>query len=162
MKYLKKFENHIKYTDDIAINHPLKDFSKKLEDVIITVKNLDKLPNSTVKRHFTDNDKIIIKYEKHPDKFITINLYIDINEKLVIKFLLRKHWWSNELTKNTEIFMNFILDKLDKFLISNLNLNRDTVLTFNFPLTQQNNIIEELKDLESYTNFYMDTINFNL
>lgn len=164
MKYLKKFENTIKHTDDIAINHPLRNFSRDFEDIIINIKNLDNIQNSTVKRYFTDNEnhKITIIYKNNTDKFIKINLYVDKNEKLVIEFLLREHWWSKKLTQNTEIFMNLILNKLDNFLISNLNFNRDIILTFKFPLIEQNNIIDELNDFESYANFYMDTINFNL
>jgi hypothetical protein len=37
MKYLKTFEHTIKHSDPMSVNHPLKDFSRKLEDIIIEI-----------------------------------------------------------------------------------------------------------------------------
>ena len=45
-----KFESFIKHTDDISINHPLRDFSEKLENEIKSFrfipKDTDKVKNS--------------------------------------------------------------------------------------------------------------------
>jgi hypothetical protein len=37
MKYIKKFETTIKHSDPISLNHPLRDFSRKLEDMVILI-----------------------------------------------------------------------------------------------------------------------------
>ena len=65
MIYLKYFEDCIKHSDPIAVNHKLRDFSRRLEDIIILLQELNKfdLKNATVKRYFHENKAISIAYE---------------------------------------------------------------------------------------------------
>lgn len=163
MKYLKKFENTIKHTDDIAINHPLRNFSRDFEDIIINIEKLDNIQLSQVRRYFIDDitHKIKIVYSNKIHKFLTTNMYVKDNN-VIIDFLFHKHFWNNLLTKITTIFMTFILNEFDKYIISNLNLNNNIILTLNFPLTEKDYIIREFQDFKNYVDFYNDTINYNL
>lgn len=79
MKYLKKIEIIIKHTDPISINNVLRDFSKRLEDIVIAFQNFenDTTIKTYVRRYFHDDGRIAIYYKinliyKNDNKFQNI------------------------------------------------------------------------------------------
>ena len=143
MEYLKLFEHTIKHSDPIAVDHPLRDFSRKLENVVIALKNLDDLKNGTVKRFFNDNEKINIIYEYIYRRLLKISLEIS-DESVLLIFLAYDRDYEKSREKNTTIFMNLIKLNLDKYKIE--TTNKKEMSYFKFPLSEINIVLKKIEE----------------
>ena len=146
MKYLKTFETTIKHTDPLAVNNPLKDFSRKLEDIIIEITKIDNYKDSTVRRYFNDDGKIHINYINHYSKIMKILLQT-INDDVLMDI----YCYKNKYKINTSLdFCNFAKYNLEEYITIDKNpenaLNNNMIqLQFHFPLSEINNILDSLE-----------------
>ena len=167
MKYLKFFEDYIKHSDPLVINHTLRDFSRKLEDIVIALQESNKLKNTTVKRHFHKNETITIVYENsYNTKFLKLELKND--EKRVglsIKvYRIGPVLGNRNLTdKNSLKFFNFVDSKLSEYkqhieqyqeISDYLSIENSYI----FPLTELDNVLDKLEEYYIYT----DSDKYNL
>lgn len=143
MKYLKNFENTIKHSDPIAINHPLAIFSRKLEDIIIDLKNFDNFKN-TVRRYFNDNESISISY-KGNSSILKIYLNND-NENVYLKILSNTSKWYNNESENGLEFSEFISNQLSKYKY-NINLKNPHYMNieYKFKISEMFNILSDIQ-----------------
>jgi hypothetical protein len=163
MKYLKFFEielkneNFIKQSNSIAINHMLRDFSKKLEDIIIAMQDL----NTEVRRYFREDGTVSIIYEEsHGGKFLRIELMNDSKNIELRSYLYIRN--KNPKNENCRKFYDFINYQLKKYFTDdNKNEIFNTIYLKNvylFPITKLNNV---LKKLEKYY-INIDSNKYNL
>lgn len=133
MKHLKTYEDTIKHSDELALNHPLRDFSRKLEDVIIAAKN-DEIEKEklAVRRYFNDNGSITIKVifpygnrlkiklKLSKDNYVNIEFYFSSFREEVLKnfveFLKETTLKYNVYNSPYKIVLNFQKSKLDEVL----------------------------------------------
>jgi hypothetical protein len=143
MKYLKFFETTIKHTDPLAVNNPLKDFSRKLEDIIIEITKIDNYKDSTVRRYFNDDGKIHINYINHYSKIMKILLQT-INDDVLMDI----YCYKNKYKINTSLdFCNFAKYNLEEYITIDSNDTRGNIikqLQFHFPLSEINKILDSL------------------
>lgn len=147
MKYLKLFEDAIKHIDPIAIEHPLRYFSRKLEDVIISLKKLDNF-ESTVKRYFNDDGEIRIIYKRNGGKLVSANMRIESNkvELTIINYI---SWYNPKYMINSEDFSNLIKLNLEKYKIDkkyDLPAHIKTVSYYEFPIDEINNVLNNIEN----------------
>lgn len=111
MKYLKTYENTIKHTDYSAINHPLRNFSERLVNIMKEVSD-----NLIVRRYFNENGNISIwmMYKTHKLFNITLNYISDFDETLVSYKLNNIRWIKNDFS-DLKSFIEAIEDILSKF-----------------------------------------------
>lgn len=169
MKYLKFFEDLIKHSDPLALNHPLRNFSRKLEDIVIAIQESNKLilKNTTVKRYFHKNETITIIYE---DSYNTKFLKLDLknNEKNVglsiNVYRIGPVLGNRKLTdKNSHKFFNFINSKLSEY---NQHIKQYQEISdylsienlYLFPISELDNVLGKLE--EYY--IHIDSNKYNL
>lgn len=146
MKYLKLFEDTLKHSDPLAINHSLRDFSRKIEDVVIVLKNLDNLKDGSVKRFFNTDGHITIIYRYYYRKLLKISL-IQSNENVLLIFRVFKQYFQQNNEKNTKIFNNLMKLNLNKYKIETPNItNKEEMIYFNFPLTKINIVLKKIEE----------------
>jgi len=140
MKYLRKFESHIKHSDPISLNHPLKEFSKELENII---KNAE-IKNTEVRRYFNEDQSITIKiFETH--------------ESILAEEILKFKIWNND----THIFINIFfsrwkLEKMTDFVeyirqktMKYNSYDKPFRINFYFKKSEANTILKILKEYET-------------
>ena len=162
MKYLKKFETTIKHSDPIALNHPLRDFSRKLEDMIILLKELDNFKNSTVKRYFTDDGKIDICYRTPDLKLLLTSLQIqdDMIHLRISDTAVRS--WNENYIENSLDFFDIVNKELREYRSKSeerVNSSDFTYVRYIFPISKMNDI---LNDIFSTYEIYTDSIKYNI
>jgi len=147
MKYLKLFEDTIiKHSNPIAINHPLRDFSRKLEDVVIALKNFDNFKDGSVKRFFNLDGHITIMYNYEWRKLLKISL-IQSNENVLLIFRAFDQYYLGKDGKNTQIFVNLMKLNLDKYKIETPNItDKKEMSYFNFPLSEINIVLKKIEE----------------
>jgi len=157
MKYIKLFESTtIKHTDPIAVNHILRNFTRKLEDVIIELQNLDKKENkafhtSTIRRYFISNGNIHILYKKDFIKILKISLKEESN---IVTILVRLFSNFFKYNKNANEFVELIRNSLSEYIT--VDVGEET--EFKFPINEMNNVLEKIE--EYY--IFLDSKRYNL
>ena len=144
MKYLKLFEYAIKHTDPIAVNHILRDFSRKLEDIIIEIKDIDgytlsyqKRSSGIVRRYFNDDGSIKIHYsDKILGRFLQIILQIEDDNVSMFIYIFKDSFKDTSLD-----FFNFVSEALSEYIT---NQNPRNLCLF-FLLNDKNEILETLE-----------------
>ncbi len=162
MKYLKFFETNfskglpIKHSDPIAIKNPLNEFSRKLEDILIEIKNFDKYDKlSTIRRYFHDNGSIHINYYvDHPGTGIRISNYkgkiFKISLQIINNIILMDIYCYkiNKINKINTLFefIEFININLNEFIVTvnKNNLNLLNNINLQFSLDEKNKILNTL------------------
>ena len=163
MKYLKSFEKLLKYTDPIVINHPLLDFCKRLENVLIKIKKLDNHPKANsdafeIRKSFNDSGNIKISYTTLSPLFvIELNNY-ENNIQMNIKYSTS---YINNYNENCTIFFDFLKDKLKKY-ISGKVLKYTWMEEFIFNYEQLDNIIQEIEKFPEEIDIYKNMKKYNL
>ena len=168
MIYLKYFEDCIKHSDPIAVNHKLRDFSRRLEDIIILLQELNKfdLKNATVKRYFHENKAISITYEDSMlGKLLTVHLMLQENVEFSIYVYKINRIIQSETPKNENCLklFNFIDSILPSEYKSEMPYYVQSSTLFfrniyNFPLTELNNVLNKLEEYRTY----IDADKYNL
>lgn len=144
MKYLKLFESTIKHSDPIAENNILRNFSRKVEDVVIDIKNFDNFNGTTVRRYFHDDGSIHINYRSFArGKALKIKMYSDRVNEVRMDVYCYKKYDRDEINTSLE-FYNYLKDTMKEYIVRDDSLSLD----FNFPFSELNNILEIL---ESFT-----------
>ena len=153
MKYIKTFEHTIKHTDEIAVNHILRDWSRKFEDIIIELDKLDRLNDKSknkkdfakfinVKRYFNDDKRISIMYKVHDEKTLRFTFYVDENEyvNLFITAYL-SDWGSGKKYSHFKDFFNFISEKNSKYTKQEYTINKMHSMVYNFPISEKDDFL---------------------
>jgi len=140
MKHLK-FESFISHDSEISVEHPLLDFSKKLEDVIADNKFINdtkyvKNSDFIIKR-FDDKENIFIYiYFKHSKLF---SIRLNVKGKEVIIRITTYNNWHHIDTSVIEDILNVIKD-------SSILVDKD----FNKYYIPVNKIYDLIKNIEIY------------
>jgi len=143
MKYLKLFETTIKHSDPISVNHPLRDFSRKVEDVMISIKEIDGFNKSTVRRYFNDNGYIHINYSSYVrGRALKIEMCIVDDEYVRMNIFCYKHFSKDEINTSLE-FYNFVKNNMSKYIEQDLGFE----LHLKFSFSEKDQV---LGDLESF------------
>lgn len=150
MKYLKLFEHNIKHSDPLSINHPLRNFSRKLEDVIMSLQELDNLKNSTVRRYFHDDERISIVYKYDYNKLLNISMNIENDESVLLTVTTYKMRYEKNKDKNTNIFIDFIKLALKDYYIEQATINYNKIIYFRFQLNEVDVVLKEVEDYYIY------------
>lgn len=135
MKHIKTFEHTLKHTDERSINHPLREFSEKFEDVIIAYAKEINGPDHyyyRVRRYFVENGDISIKIIDSLDSIFKIKLKIDNQDYVNIDVTFSTYKYNiisdfidffRDVTKEYNVYdkpyrivLNFNKSKLDKVL----------------------------------------------
>jgi len=161
MKYLKKFETTIKHNDSIALNHPLRNFSRKLEDIVILLKELDNFDKSTVRRYFMDDEKIYIiyKHKSHQLLKICLQMQSEMIHLLISETSVR--FWNKGHIENSLDFFDFVDRELREYRSENYEpivSSNFTYARYIFPINKMNDILNDLSAYESY----IDSTKYNL
>lgn len=148
MKHIKKFESFaIKHTDEISMNHILRDFSRKLEDIIILLREKDNFEHSSVKRYFYNDGCIKIIYNSSgKDKLMTIKISND-DEFIFIKTSLYKQWFDRYKITECNDFYKFVCNELKKYKYELTDANHPRELRsqgFKIPLIEKEDIIDKI------------------
>ena len=160
MKYIKKLETLLKYTDDKVINHPLFKFSYDLVNILNIVKVADNFEKSIIKKYFNDDGIIRIIYsqlvERQPWNNFNRGLFeiklIEINEFVKMKVYAA----SNKGNTNSQELFKFMKKELSKYriTISDSNLS----MSYKFPIGETDNIIRILENIK----IYIDSNKYNI
>lgn len=138
MKYLKNYEHTIKHSDELALNHPLKDFSRKLEDVIIAAKEYE-----------TEEKKLAVRRYFDDEGDITIKVIIPYGNRLKIKLkLFSKNYVTIECNISTfrkEVLKDFIEFFREATMKYN-SYNTPYKITLNFPISKSNEVLNKIQD----------------
>jgi hypothetical protein len=148
MKYLKLFESTIKHIDPIAIEHPLRNFSRKLEDIIISLKKLDDF-ESTVRRYFHDDGFINIIYKINGGKLLSATMRLELTqvELTIINYIT---WFDKKYMINSKDFSDLVDINLKKYKIYkeiyDLPSHINSVNYYKFTIGEINNILNEIEN----------------
>ena len=150
MKYIKTFENIISNSSDGAINHPLYELSKHLENILKEIKIIDNFQKGITRLYFS---------EKQTYMSITLSYYCD-GYRLVEMELVKFHdmenvglrvglieYYTPKIENMRYIsgeFLNTFKEKLKKYYT---RTNKDT-MRFDFNIKDLNDIIEKLNTNE--------------
>jgi len=116
MKYIKKFEKLLKKTDSKVLNNPLYEFSNKLENILIHLKELDNFKESSVKKYFSDYQKITISYGYYQNLFKIVLIPYDDDVMLIITYADYIKFDTDII--NSQDLFEFIKLKLKKYTIT--------------------------------------------
>ena len=158
MKYLKLFERWIKHTDPIAVNHILRDFSRKIEDIIIGIKDIDNYVNwenkhtSGVKRYFHHDGLIKIFYSDRDRGNLLETTLQQENDDVAMFIHNYKMLNKDEINTSLEFF-NFVQNCMSEY-ITNQDVNLyNGRLTLLFPIEKMNQILEDLDEFLSVNKY---------
>jgi hypothetical protein len=164
MKYLKTFENIerlLHFTDTRVKNNPLLNFSKKLEEVLFKIKELDNIEfsnirrgKSRVKKYFNPNGKIQINYSDNAGLFNFKLLQYEDDVVLISSY----HTRTNNIDNNTKELYNFIKKELSDYIETPLK----TMESYRFPITELNNIIEKFEKYKEYLKIKINLSKYNI
>jgi hypothetical protein len=149
MEYIKMFEDYIKHSDPDAANHVLRDFSRKVEDLVIAVDDND------VKRYFHDNGSIDIT-SRNKNNILKIKLKQELDSMI---FIIQYSSWT--LNQNFIDFYNFIRYNLIEYVIGGSPDHSSSHRLLVKLLIDMNEIDVFLKKLEEYY-IYLDSKKYNL
>lgn len=148
MKLIKKFESFaVKHTDEISMSHILRDFSRKLEDIIILLKEKDNFEHSSVKRYFYNDSEIKIIYNSiRKDKSMVIKISND-DKFIFIKMSLYKQWFNKYDVTECKDFYKFVCNELKKYKYELMCEKHPRELRsqgFKIPLIEKEDIIDKI------------------
>ena len=145
MKYLKLFETNIKHSNPMALNHILRDFSRKIEDMVILLKELDNFDNSTVKRYFDDNGEIRIVYKYSYHKLLKVSMRV---QSQMIDFVITDtaiNSWNEKYIENSLNFFDIINFQLREYKTKDDNYGSEiNHVHYTFSINKINEILNKL------------------
>ena len=148
MKYLKTYEHTIKHSDELALNHPLRDFSRKLEDVIIAAKDEIKDRKAVVRRYFDDKGDITIKVG------FTYGIGLKIKMELSkYNYVNIQCTFSTYRKEDLEKFTEFFREVTMKYNV----YNSPYKIILNFQKSKLNEVLDKIQDY--YTIINMNKFN---
>lgn len=155
MKYLKLFEsNWIKHTDKIAIDNPLREFSRKFEDFTLTLS----IPDIKIRRYFKDNGSIDIEFSHKNYKFLIIRMYLT-HDIIILEIIHTSPKWA-PTHEDITIFYNFLIEQLKKFTHRTYGqIHTATSFECEIPFSEKDNV---LNDLINNYEIYLNYITYNL
>jgi hypothetical protein len=158
MKYIKTFETNIKHSSDFAMNHPLRNFSRKIEDILEEITKFES-EQSKVRRYFEDNGNIRIVYStQYGGKRLKINIYKDsVIEIGIIKY---REWEKRRIDMTpTEEFFHFIMNNFKNYIV-NLDTKKFefSFVNLEFPLNEQDKVLKKFQEYLTY----LDAKRYNL
>jgi len=115
MKYIKKFETLLKYSDERVKNHLFRPFSEKIKEILLSLKNIDNIPGSKVRIYYDDSEEIKIIYGyKYNDLFNVRLIIYNRTDYLELTMLLNYH--HNQNSNNKELYHIFdnVLEKYEE------------------------------------------------
>lgn len=144
MKYLKLFEMTIKHSDPIAVNHKLRNFSRKVEDVIIEIKDIDNYNNNTkIRRYFNSDESIIISYSSFTrGKVLKLLLKVTgfTDDEVRMNVSCYKKYNRDGINTSLE-FYNYLKNVISEYIVKEDSISLD----FKFPFSELDNILEILE-----------------
>lgn len=153
MKYLIKFEGHLKSTDPKALNSPLRNLGLKLKELLLylqSVDNLGKSKSNNVRLFFEGQGQINVSYNFEGHNifhcFIEDNhgqyIFNDtIKDEIILSIGFRK---INSYDIKSEELYNSFLYSLKDYIVDGFDLKK-SYSRFCFPVDKVDDIISKIK-----------------
>ena len=164
MKYLKIFEKLLHFDDPKVINNPLFNFSKKLEEVLLKIKELDSTENinvikekAKVRKYFSIYGSIELKYSDNAELFNFKILQYGDDVILTTSYGSR----TNNIDNNSIFFFDFIKKELSNYIDSHYNYAK-CYESYRFPMTELDNIIEKFEKFKEHIELKISANKYNI
>ena len=161
MKYIKKFETLLKFSDERVINHLFRPFAEKLKNILLYLKDIDHITGTNVRIYYDDSKEIKIIYGYKYNDLFNIRLIPYNRETMELTIILNYFKENAYKTYNKELYDIFdkVLEKYQEEQSLYYRYCYDIKIYDINDLSILDNIYNDLKN---EFDFYLQTQKYNL
>jgi len=162
MKYLNKYETHIKHSDPRAVENKMNSFGQKIKKLLEKLQKYDNFEGSKVRIYFDDIGEVMIQYYNKKSQLLRITIdteYDDVRLSIMCP-ALKNYWHEKEHIQDVIRFREFTKEELKEY---EYHLEDDFFYgIYKFPITKSNDVIDKLEKYHDIAELNYNTNKYNL